>query len=183
MSVSDSLRDLDGRLKKSVEAAQHDFATLRTGRANPALLDALKVDYYGTAMPINQLGTVTVPEARLLVIQPFDKGAMAAIEKAITKSDLGLTPNNDGVVIRLAIPPLTTERRKDFVKQLQQKAEAARVSVRNIRRDILDGMKRDEEMTDDDIKRAEKDVQKALDKTIAEIDALQKAKEAELLEN
>ena len=183
MSVSDSLRDLDGRLKKSVEAAQHDFATLRTGRANPALLDALKVDYYGTAMPINQLGTVTVPEARLLVIQPFDKGAMAAIEKAITKSDLGLTPNNDGNVIRLAIPPLTTERRKDFVKQLHQKGEAARVSVRNIRRDILDGMKRDEEMTDDDIKRAEKDVQKALDKTIAEIDALQKAKEAELMEN
>lgn len=183
MSVSDSLRDLDGRLKKSVEAAQHDFASLRTGRANPALLDALKVDYYGTAMPINQLATVTTPEARLLVIQPFDKGAMASIEKAITKSDLGLTPNNDGIVIRLAIPPLTTERRKDFVKQLQQKAEAARVSVRNIRRDILDGMKRDEEMTDDDIKRAEKDVQKALDKTIAEIDALQKAKEAELLEN
>ncbi len=183
MSVSDSLRDLDGRLKKSVEAAQHDFASLRTGRANPALLDAIKADYYGTAMPINQLATVTTPEARLLVIQPFDKGAMAAIEKAITKSDLGLTPNNDGVVIRLAIPPLTTERRKDFVKQLQQKAEAARVSVRNIRRDILDGMKRDEEMTDDDIKRAEKDVQKALDKTIAEIDALQKAKEAELLEN
>jgi ribosome recycling factor len=134
-------------------------------------------------MPINQLGTVTTPEARLLVIQPFDRGAMAAIEKAITKSDLGLTPNNDGIVIRLAIPPLTTERRKDFVKQLHQKAEAARVSVRNIRRDILDGMKRDEEMTDDDIKRAEKDVQKALDKTIAEIDALQKAKEAELLEN
>jgi ribosome recycling factor len=183
MSVSDSLRDLDGRLKKSVEAAQHDFATLRTGRANPALLDAIKVDYYGTSMPINQLGTVTTPEARLLVIQPFDKGAMAAIEKAITKSDLGLTPNNDGIVIRLAIPPLTTERRKDFVKQLHQKAEAARVSVRNIRRDILDAMKRDEEMTDDDIKRAEKDVQKALDKTIAEIDALQKAKEAELLES
>lgn len=183
MSVSDSLRDLDGRLKKSVEAAQHDFASLRTGRANPALLDAIKVDYYGTVMPINQLGTVTVPEARLLVIQPFDKGAMAAIEKAITKSDLGLTPNNDGIVIRLAIPPLTTERRKDFVKQLHQKGEAARVSVRNIRRDILDSMKRDEEMTDDDIKRAEKDVQKALDKTIAEIDALQKAKEAELMEN
>jgi len=134
-------------------------------------------------MPINQLGTVTVPEARLLVIQPFDKGAMAAIEKAITKSDLGLMPNNDGIVIRLAIPPLTTERRKDFVKQLHQKGEAARVSVRNIRRDILDAMKRDEEMTDDDIKRAEKDVQKALDKTIAEIDALQKAKEAELMEN
>lgn len=182
MSVSDSLRDLDGRLKKSVEAAQQDFASLRTGRANPALLDSLKVDYYGTTMPLNQLGTVTAPEARLLSIQPYDKGALPAIEKAISKSDLGLTPRNDGQVIRVAIPPLTTERRKEFVKQLQQKAEAARVSVRNIRRDILDSMKRDEEMTDDDIKRAEKDVQKALDKTIGEIDALQKSKEAELLE-
>jgi hypothetical protein len=101
MSMSDVLRDLDGRMKKSVEAAQHDFATLRTGRANPALLDSLKVDYYGTTMPLNQLGTVTTPEARLLVIQPYDKGAMTAIEKAIQKSDLGLSPSNDGVVIRL----------------------------------------------------------------------------------
>jgi ribosome recycling factor len=182
MSMSDVLRDLDGRMKKSVEAAQHDFATLRTGRANPALLDSLKVDYYGTTMPLNQLGTVTTPEARLLVIQPYDKGAMTAIEKAIQKSDLGLSPSNDGVVIRLGIPPLTQERRKEFVKQLQQKAEAARVSVRNIRRDTLDHLKRDETVTDDDFKRAEKDVQKVADKTIAEIDALAKAKEAELLE-
>jgi ribosome recycling factor len=182
MSMSDTLRDLDGRMKKSVEAAQHDFATLRTGRANPALLDSLKVEYYGTTMPLNQLGTVTAPEARLLVIQPYDKGAMAPIEKAIQKSDLGLTPSNDGMVIRLGIPPLTQERRKEFVKQLQQKAEAARVSVRNIRRDTLDHLKRDESVTDDDFKRAEKDVQKVADKTIAEIDALAKAKEAELLE-
>jgi ribosome recycling factor len=182
MSVSDVLRDAENRMKKSLEAAQHDFATLRTGRANPTLLDSLKVDYYGQALPVNQLGTVAAPEPRLLVIQPWDKGALGAIEKAITKSELGLTPTNDGSVIRLQIPPLTEERRKDLVKQLHQKAEAARVSVRNVRRDANDHLKRDDTLTDDDVKRAEKDVQKVADKYIAEIDALQKAKEAELLE-
>ena len=187
MSVSDSLRDAETRMKKSVEAAQHDFATLRTGRANPTLLDSLKVEYYGQTLPVTQLGTVTTPDARSLVIQPWDRGALATIEKAITKSDLGLTPNNDGSVIRLNIPPLTEERRKDFVKQLQQKAEAARVSVRNIRRDTLEHLKRESKkdtsgITDDDIKRAEKDVQKVLDRYVGEIDTLQKAKEAELLE-
>jgi ribosome recycling factor len=182
MSVSDVLRDAESRMKKSLEAAGHDFATLRTGRANPMLLDSLKVEYYGQSLPINQLGTVSAPEPRLLVIQPWDKGALAAIEKAIQKSELGLTPTNDGNVIRLAIPPLTEERRKDFIKQLHQKAEVARVAVRNIRRDANDHLKRDEAVTDDEAKRAEKDVQKIADKYIAEIDALQKAKEAELLE-
>ena len=182
MSVSDVLRDTESRMKKSLEAAGHDFATLRTGRANPSLLDYLKVDYYGQTLPVNQLGSVTAPEPRLLVIQPWDKGSLAAIERAITKSDLGLTPSNDGVVIRLGIPPLTEERRRDFVKQLKQKAEAARIAVRNVRRDANDHLKRDETVTDDEVKRAEKDVQKIADKYIAEIDALEKAKEAELLE-
>lgn len=182
MSISDRLRDAETRMKKSIEAAQHDFATLRTGRANPALLDSLKVEYYGQTLPVNQVGGVTTPDARMLVIQPWDKGAMAAIEKAIMKSDLGLTPTNDGNVIRLAIPPLTEERRKDFVKQLHQKAEAARVSIRNIRRDANEHLKRDDDLTDDDVKRGEKDVQKLADKYVAELDALQKTKEAELLE-
>ncbi len=182
MSVSDILRDAENRMKKSLEAAQHDFATLRTGRANPTLLDSLKVDYYGQTLPVNQLGTVSAPEPRLLVIQPWDKGALAAIEKAITRSELGLTPTNDGNVIRLQIPMLTQERRKEFVKQLHQKAEAARVSVRNVRRDANDHLKRDDTLTDDEVKRAEKDVQKIADKYIADVDTLQKAKEAELLE-
>lgn len=182
MSIADVLRDAETRMKKSLEAAAHDFATLRTGRANPQLLDSLKVEYYGQMLPINQLGTVSAPEPRLLLIQPWDRGALAAIEKAIQKSELGLTPSNDGAVIRLAIPELTQERRKEFVKQLHHKAEAARVAVRNIRRDANEHLKRDDALTDDDIKRGEKDVQKVADKYIAELDALQKAKEAELLE-
>jgi len=182
MSVSSILRDAEVRMKKTLESTGADFATLRTGRANPTLLDSLNVDYYGQAMPVAQLGTVTAPEARLLVITPWDKGALSAIEKAIMKSELGLTPNNDGVMIRLSIPVLTEERRKDFVKQLHHKAEAGRVALRNIRRDAIEHFKRDDEVTDDDEKRAEKDVQKLLDRFIGELDTLQKAKEAELLE-
>lgn len=182
MIIADVLKDAESRMKKSVEAAQHDFATLRTGRANPALLDALKVDYYGQSLPVNQLGAITSPDPRLIVIQPWDKGAIAAIEKALQKSDLGLTPSSDGNVIRLAIPPLTEQRRKEFVKQLHTKAEGARVSLRNIRRDSIEQMRRDAELTDDDKKRAEKDVQKLADKYVAEVDTLAKAKEAELLE-
>jgi ribosome recycling factor len=170
-------------MKKTIESAQADFATLRTGRANPSLLDSLKVDYYGQQMPVNQLGTVTVPEPRVLIIQPWDRGALVAIEKAITKSDLGLSPNNDGIVIRLNIPPLTEQRRKDFVKQLAHKAEAGRVALRNIRRDAIEHGKKDDEITEDDVKRLEKDVQKLVDRYIAELDSLQKTKETELLEN
>lgn len=182
MSVSDVLQDMEGRFKKSIESARADFATLRTGRANPAILDSIKVDYYGQQMPINQLGSVAVPEARQLLITPYDRATMALIEKAIIKSEIGLTPNNDGVVIRLNIPQLTEERRKDFVKQLHQKAEGARVALRNIRRDANEQFKRDETVTDDEAKRGEKDVQKLLDKYVAELETLQKSKEAELLE-
>lgn len=182
MSVSSILRDAETRMQKTIESAVHDFATLRTGRANPTLLDSLKVEYYGQMMPVNQLGTVSAPEARVLLITPWDKGALAAIEKGIMKSDLGLTPNNDGQNIRLNIPMLTEERRKDFVKQLAGKAEAGRVALRNIRRDAIEHFKKDEEVTDDDAKRAEKDVQKLLDKFVAELDSHWKSKEAELLE-
>jgi ribosome recycling factor len=145
-------------------------------------LDSVKVDYYGQLMPINQLGSVAVPEARQLIITPYDKATMGLIEKAIIKSDLGLTPNNDGQAIRINIPQLTEERRKEFVKQLHQKTESARIALRNIRRDANDQFKRDEAVTDDEAKRAEKDVQKLLDRYIAELDTLQKSKEAELLE-
>jgi ribosome recycling factor len=182
MSVASILRDAEARMKKTLEAEAADFATLRTGRANPALLDSLKVEYYGQSMPVTQLGNVIAQDARLLVITPWDKGALAAIEKAISKSDLGLNPSNDGVVIRLSIPPLTEERRKDFVKQLSHKAEAGRIALRNIRRDANEHFKRDDEVTEDDEKRAEKDVQKLLDRYIGELDTLQKTKEAELLE-
>ncbi|GAB4459558.1 MAG: ribosome recycling factor [Armatimonadaceae bacterium] len=182
MAESDILRDAETRMKKSVEAAASDFATLRTGRATPAMLDPVKVEYYGQQMPINQLASVTVPEPRTLIIAPWDRGTLGPIEKAILRSDLGLNPNNDGEVIRLNIPMLTEERRKDFVKQLNGKAENARVSVRNIRRDAIDQAKKDEEMTEDDVKRLEKDVQKLADKYIGEIDTLQKSKEGELME-
>lgn len=183
MSIEDVLRDTESRLKKSVESAAQDFATLRTGRANPAILDSLKVEYYGQAMPLNQLANVSIPDAQMLLISPYDKGAIPMIEKAITKSDLGLTPASDGGVIRLRIPTLTEQRRKDFVKQLSGKGESGRVALRNIRRDANDQFKKDEEVTDDDAKRAEKEVQKLLDKYSAELDALLKTKEAELLED
>ncbi|MBC8102903.1 MAG: ribosome recycling factor [Cytophagales bacterium] len=182
MSVSDVLKEMEGRFKKSIESARADFATLRTGRANPAILDGVRAEYYGQQMPLSQLATIAVPEARQLLITPYDKATMALIEKAIIKSDLGLTPNNDGQAIRINIPQLTEERRKEFVKQLHQKAEGARVSLRNIRRDANEQFKRDEAVTDDEAKRAEKDVQKLLDRYILELDTLQKSKEAELLE-
>ncbi len=183
MSVTTILKESEARMRKSIEAAQADFATLRTGRANPAILDSVKVDYYGQSMPVNQLGTVVAPEPRVLLITPWDKAAVPLIEKAITNSNLGLTPNTDGTSIRLNIPALTTERRKEFVKQLGQKAEAAKVALRNIRRDAIETAKRDDEVTDDELKRAEKDIQKLLDTYISELESLQKTKEVELLED
>ena len=182
MPTAEIMSDAETRMKKSIDSAAHYFATLRTGRANPTLLDSVKVDYYGQQMPLNQLGAVSSPDPRTLLIAPWDKGALGPIEKAIMKSDLGLTPNNDGQNIRLNIPVLTEERRKDFVKQLHQKGEAGRVALRNIRRDAIEHLKKDDELTDDDVKRAEKDVQKLLDRYMAELDTLQKTKEAELLE-
>ena len=183
MGVSEVLKDTESRMKKSVDSANADFATLRTGRANPQMLDGIKVDYFGQLMAIKELGTIQIPDPRVLVIEPWDRTALQAIEKGIMNSQLGLAPNNDGVRIRLNIPVLTEDRRKEFVKQLKQKGEAGRVALRNIRRDANDTLKKDEEVTEDDAKRAEKEVQKLLDRYSAELEAFEKAKEAELLEN
>lgn len=183
--IADTVQDAERRMTKAVEAAQQDYSTIRTGRANPALLERVSVDYYGTTMPINQLATISVPEPRQLVIAPWDKNAIPLIEKAITKSDLGLTPSSDGHVIRLNIPHLTEERRKELIKLLHKKAEEHRVAIRNIRRDANEELKRLEksgEAAEDEVHRAQEQVQKLTDKYIEQIDKLTQAKEAELME-
>lgn len=170
---------------KAVEAAQHDYLSIRTGRANPALLDRIAVDYYGTSMPVQQVATISVPEPRTLLIAPWDRTAVPLIERAILKSDLGLTPMSDGNVVRLTIPTLTEERRKEFIKILHKKAEEHRVAVRNVRRDANEELKRMEKAGDaseDDVHRAQEQMQKITDKYAEQIDGLTKAKEAELLE-
>ncbi|WP_439950894.1 ribosome recycling factor [Desulfolucanica intricata] len=172
-------------MRKTVEVVKKEFASLRAGRATPALLDKITVDYYGTPTPINQLANVSVPEARLLVIQPWDKSVIPALEKAILKSDLGITPNNDGTVIRLAIPQLTEDRRKELVKVVKKKAEEGRVAVRNIRReanDILKSEQKDGNITEDDLRRSQDEVQKITDKYIKEIDKLLENKEKEIMQ-
>lgn len=183
--ISDVVQDAERRMTKAVEAAQHDYRTIRTGRANPALLEQITVEYYGTSLPVNQVATISVPEPRLLVIAPWDKGAIPQIERAIIKSDLGLTPVSDGNVVRLSIPQLTEERRKELIKLLHKKAEEHRVAVRNIRRDAnehLKHMERDGKVSEDESYRAQEQVQKLTDKHIEQIDALTKAKEEELME-
>ena len=176
--------DTQSRMEKAVAALKRDLSTLRAGRATPSLLDRIAVDYYGSSMPINQLANISTPEPRLLVIQPWDKGAMAEIERAIMKSDLGLTPVNDGTVIRLAIPQLTEDRRKELVKVSKKKAEEGRVAIRNIRRDANEELKRKEknEITEDELHKAQDDIQKLTDKYIAEADAVLAAKENEIME-
>jgi ribosome recycling factor len=172
-------------MDKSVEATRHEFTTIRTGRASAALLERINVSAYGTKMPINQLATISVPEPRLLTITPFDKGVMKDIEKAIMESDLGLTPNNDGQLIRLPIPQLTEERRKELVKQVRHLAEEGRVAARNVRRDAQHHLKEAEkngETGSDDVHRAEERLQKVTDEHVAAIDAALKAKEAEIME-
>lgn len=172
-------------MHRAVEVAQEDFQTLRTGRANPALLDHVTVDYHGTVLPINQVAAISVPEPRQLLITPWDKQALGMIERGISNSELGLTPNNDGIAIRINIPYLTEERRKDMIKQLHKKAEEHRVAVRNVRRDVNDKARHQEkahEISEDDNHRLQEKVQKLTDRFIEEIDKLQKAKEAELME-
>jgi len=183
--IPEILKDAEHRMQKAVEAAQHDFATIRTGRANPVLLDRITVEAYGTEMHVNQLATITAPEPRLLVIAPYDKSTIPAIEKAIRNSDLGISPVSDGNVIRLQIPYLTEERRREFIKILHKKAEDARVAVRNVRRDAnehLKDLERKHEISEDESKRTQEQVQKLTDKYIEQIDKLQRAKEQELLE-
>ena len=172
-------------MTKAVEVAHNDFQGIRTGRANPALLDRVTVDYYGSAMPVNQVATISVPEPRQIVIAPWDKAALPQIERAILKSDLGLTPMSDGNVVRLNIPTLTEERRRDLIKQLHKKAEEHRVAVRNVRRDANENLKHMEkagEVSEDDGHRSQEQTQKLTEKYITEIDHLTKAKEEELLE-
>jgi ribosome recycling factor len=177
--------DARERMDKSVEAIRTEFGSVRTGRATPALLDRVVVDYYGAATPLKQLATISASEARLLTVQPYDKNSIKAIEKAILESDVGLTPNNDGAVIRLQIPELTEERRKQLVKVVHGIAEEGRVAVRNIRRDIMHDLrelKQEGEVGSDDEHRAEGELQKLTDTKISELDGIMRNKESEILE-
>jgi ribosome recycling factor len=179
------LTQAEEKMEKAIGALKRELSTLRAGRANPSLLERIQVDYYGTPTPINQMAGITVPEARLLVIQPYDKSVMGDIEKAILKSDLGLTPSNDGQVIRIAIPPLTEERRKELVKLVKKFGEEAKVALRNIRRDANDDLKKlekDAEITEDELRRYNDDVQKLTDKFTAEVDSVTSNKEKEIME-
>lgn len=183
--VKDILNEAEDRMKKTVEHLTKDLAALRAGRANPAMLEKVMVDYYGEPTPIHQLANITVPEARLLVVQPWDKGSIQNIEKAIMKSDLGVNPNNDGNVIRIVIPQLTEERRKELVKVVKKRGEEAKVAVRNIRRDANDMLKaseKDKLISEDENKKGSDEVQKATDKYIKEIDAILAAKEKDVME-
>ena len=173
------------RMEKAVAAYQRELATVRAGRANPSLLDKVTVEYYGAQTPLNQLASITVPEARMLVITPYDKTALGDIEKAIQKADLGVTPTNDGSIIRITIPPLTEERRKELAKLVKKYSEDAKVAVRNIRRDANDDLKKLEkngEMTEDELRSSTEDVQKLTDEYVSKIDEITKDKEKEIME-
>ena len=183
MSVEILMNDCKDKMAKAVESTRHKFTSIRAGRANVAMLDGIKVEQYGSLMPLNQVGTVSAPEARLLVIDPWDKSIIPAIEKAIMASNVGLTPNNDGRVIRLMVPELTADRRKEYVKLAKSEAEAGKVAVRNIRKDANNGLRKlqkDEEITEDELKKYEDEVQKLTDKTIKYIDSLLAVKEKEI---
>lgn len=179
------IKSAEDRLGKTLDGLKKDYGTLRAGRAAPSLLDKVTVDYYGTATPVNQIANVTVPEPRMIMIKPYDRSSLKDIERAIQKSDLGLTPNNDGTMIRLAIPQPTQERRKELVKVVSKKAEDAKVAMRNIRRDANEAIKKLEkskEITEDDRKEAQDKMQKLLDKYIKLVDSARVAKEKEVME-
>jgi ribosome recycling factor len=185
LMVEEILSDAEERMKKAVEDLRRELNTIRTGRASPALLDRIMVEAYGSQMPLNQVATISVPEPRALLISPWDRNVLPAIEKAILKSDLGLTPTNDGTNIRLNIPPLTEERRKELVKRVHKLVEEHKVAVRNVRRDANEELKRLEknrELSEDEVRRASERTQKLTDKYILEMDKIQAAKEQELLE-
>ena len=182
--MQDKLKLYEDKMNKTLEVLQSDYATIRAGRANPHVLDKIKVDYYGTPTPIQQVGNINVPEARMIVIQPWEKSLLKAIEKAILTSDLGINPTNDGSVIRLVFPELTEERRKDLAKDVKKKGEAAKVAVRNIRRDANDAFKKMEkanEISEDDRKLGEDKIQKITDKMIVKVDAAIEAKTKEIM--
>ena len=183
--VDDVLGDAERRMQKAIEALKQDITSIRTGRASSALIERITVDYYGTPTPINQVASISVPEARLLVIQPWDRKLLTDIEKAIQRSDLGINPNNDGQVIRLAIPPLNEERRREMVKTLHKKLDEHKVAIRNVRRDAQDKFREREkkkEISEDELKRSTERLQKLTDRYIDEMDKVGKSKELEILE-
>ena len=182
MTLADHTKHAKQLMGKSVDAVKREFATVRTGKATTTLLDLVRVDAYGTEMPLNQVASVSAPEVRLLTVQPWDRGLLKAVEKAIQASDLGLTPSNDGQVIRIPVPPLTEERRKELVKVAHRFAEEGRVAVRHARTEGISKIKKTEHVSEDEIKHAEKDVQKLHDDAIKHIEEILKAKEAEILE-
>jgi ribosome recycling factor len=184
-AIEDFLADAKRRMDRSIEATHNEFNSIRTGRASPALLDRITIDYYGTPTPLKSLASISAPEARLLVVQPFDPGAIKNIERAVQESDLGLTPSNDGKVVRLPIPALTEERRKDLVKVVRRVAEDGKVAIRNVRRDVMQHLKElvvNGAVGDDEERRAEQQVQKITDEHTKSIDDLLKVKEAEIME-
>jgi ribosome recycling factor len=183
--IEDVLSDGEDRMKKTVEAVQRELAAIRTGHAHVGLVDHVRVEYFGSMMPVNQMATVAAPEPRLLTIQPWDRTALSAIEKALLKSDLGLTPSNDGAIIRLAIPPLTEQRRKDLIKVVHKRIEDGRVAVRNVRRDSIEQLRKlvhEKEISEDDQHKAQDQLQKLTDRYVTQIEERGKEKEAELME-
>ncbi|MHC1724645.1 MAG: ribosome recycling factor [Syntrophobacteraceae bacterium] len=183
--LDDVYRDLRDRMNKAVETLESDYRRLRTGRASISLVDGIKVDYYGSPTQLSQLATLTIPDPRTIMIQPWDTSVVGEIEKAILKSELGLTPNNDGKAVRINIPPLTAERRRDLVKVVKKKAEESKVAVRNIRRDInekIKDLKKDKKVSEDEQFRAQDEIQKITDDYVKKIDAVYATKEKEILE-
>jgi ribosome recycling factor len=185
MTVETALKDAEHKMEQALTHLREELSSVRTGRASAAVLTRITVEYYGSPVPLNQLASVNVPEPRLLVIQPFDKNSIGQVEKAIQQSDLGITPSNDGQVIRLAFPPLTEERRRELVKQVHHRAEEGRVAIRNVRRhakDDIEKLEREHLISEDELARGEKELQKLTDRHVAEIDEAQRHKESELME-
>ncbi len=183
--MATNINDFEVKMKKTISVLNSDLASIRAGRANPSILDRVTVEYYGVATPLTQIGNVSVPDPRSILIQPWDAGILKDVEKAILASDIGITPNNDGKSIRLNFPPLTEERRKEIVKDVHKKGEDAKVAIRSIRRDAMDSYKNDKkngEITEDDLKQSETEVQKLTDKFSKDIDSIVSAKEKEILE-
>jgi len=183
--IDDTLLEAEEKMDKAVSVAKEDFSNIRTGRVHPSIFTKVTAEYYGTQTPLNQLASFHVPEPRMVIVQPFDKGSLSAIEKAIRNSDLGVNPGNDGVIIRVIFPELTEERRREYIKTARHKAEESRVAIRNIRRrakDTLDKMIKDSEAGEDEVRRAERELQDLTDTYVGQIDELLKHKEAELLE-
>ena len=185
MEESQQIHEAEEKMHKAIQVTREELAVIRTGRASPRLVERIDVDYYGSKVPINQIAGISVPEARMLVITPYDRNALGAIEKAILASDLGINPSNDGIIIRLTFPPLTQDRRKDLIKLVRERAEEGKVSVRNVRRHVKEEMEHAEKegtISEDELRRLEKDLQKVTDRFIAEIDEAVTAKEHELRE-